>query len=92
MGWCHWGRCHCLVAALDHDGDLRGVEVVLVARLRDPLSGMEVIEAKFSHLAALRERLTAAGFGPADRAPARALKRCGVRASQLVMLIAWRRS
>jgi Arc/MetJ-type ribon-helix-helix transcriptional regulator len=65
------------VAALDHDGDLRGVEVVLVARLRDPLSGMEVIEAKFSHLAALRERLTAAVSGrpiaprPGPEAPRR---------------------
>jgi hypothetical protein len=68
--WSHWDLWYCLVAALDHDGDLSGLEAVLVAALRDPLWGRQAVEAKLSHLADLRERLASAGLAPSELVPA----------------------
>jgi len=39
LGWCHSDLWYCLMAALDHDGDLSGLEAVLAAALPDPLRG-----------------------------------------------------
>ena len=64
--WCHWDRWYCVVAMVDHDGDLAGVEQALVAALSDALWGRDAAEAKLSHLAELRGRLHVAGLEPAD--------------------------
>lgn len=66
--WCHWDRWYCLVAVVDHDGDLAGVEEALVAALSDAGWGRDAAEAKLSHLAELRRRLDVAGLEPADLA------------------------
>jgi hypothetical protein len=68
--WSHWDLWYCLVAVLDHEGDLAGLESVLAAALRYPLWGRDAIEAKLSHLADLRERLAAAELDPAALVPA----------------------
>lgn len=67
--WCHWDLWYCLVAVLDHGGDLEGVEATFVAGLRDPLWGRDAVEAKLSHLADLRTRLLEAGLSPAELVP-----------------------
>lgn len=73
QAWCHWDLWYCLVAVLDHDGDLSGLEAVLVAALRGPLWGRRAVEARLSHLADLRERLASAGLAPTALVPAEAL-------------------
>jgi hypothetical protein len=66
--WTHWDRWFCLVAVLDHHGDLDGLETVLVDKLRAPgfLVSTGDLEAKLSHLADLRARLAAADISVAD--------------------------
>lgn len=64
--WCHWDRWYCVVAMLDHDGDLGGVEDTLVAALSDALWGRAAAEAKLSHLAELRRRLDNAHLQSTD--------------------------
>ena len=64
--WCHWDRWYCVVAVVDHDADLGGVEETLVAALSDALWGRAAAEAKPSHLAELRQRLRVANLEPAD--------------------------
>ena len=64
--WCHWDRWYCVVAVLDHDGDLGGVEDTLVAALSDALWGRAAAEAKLSHLAELRRRLDNAHLQSTD--------------------------
>lgn len=66
--WCHWDRWYCLVAVVDHDGDLGGLEEALVAAVLEALWGRDAAEAKLSHLAELRQRLDVAGLKPADLA------------------------
>lgn len=68
--WCQWDLWYCLVAVLDHGGDLDGLEAVLVEALRGHLWGRRAVEAKLSHLADLRERLRAAELEPARLVPA----------------------
>ena len=66
--WSYWDRWFCLVAVLDHHGNLDDLETVLVDKLRAP--GFVVndadLEAKLSHLADLRARLAATGTDIAD--------------------------
>ena len=66
--WSYWDRWFCLVAVLDHHGNLDDLEAVLVDKLRAP--GFVVndadLEAKLSHLADLRARLAATGTDIAD--------------------------
>jgi hypothetical protein len=66
--WSHWDRWCCLVAVLDHHGDLDDLESVLVDKLRAPgwLVSRHDLEAKLSHLADLRSRVDDAGASVAD--------------------------
>jgi len=64
--WSHWDVRFCLVAVLDHDGDLGALEQVLVAELTPGPTARSTFEAKLSHLQDLRDRLVAAGLTPAD--------------------------
>jgi hypothetical protein len=61
--WSHWDRWFALVAVVDHDGDLTGVE----AALDDHPTGYldEDAQAKLAHLDDLAIRLAAAGIDPA---------------------------
>ena len=59
--WCHFDRWFALVATTAFDGDLDALEAELVGRLRSSLHGRADAEAKLSHLADLRTRLSAAG-------------------------------
>jgi hypothetical protein len=68
QAWCHWDLWYCVVAVVDHDGALDGLEEHLVVALRDRLWGRDAAEAKLSHLAELRRRLDEAGLEPADLA------------------------
>lgn len=61
MSWSHFDRWFALVATSDFGGDLDALRRALEQRLRDTLSGRRDVEAKLSHLAELRERLSAAG-------------------------------
>jgi hypothetical protein len=63
MSWSHFDRWFALVATSDFGGDLDALRLALEQRLRDTLSGRRDVEAKLSHLADLRERLSAAGAG-----------------------------
>ncbi|MGH9243137.1 MAG: hypothetical protein ACRD29_02225 [Acidimicrobiales bacterium] len=65
--WSHWDRWACVVAVVDHDGDLAGLEAHLVDQLRT-LDGRDATEAKLSHLTDLRARLTTAGLTAPDLA------------------------
>lgn len=67
--WCHWDLWFCMVAVLDHGGDLEPLEATFVAGLKDPLSGRDAVEAKLSHLADLRTRLAEVGLSPAGLVP-----------------------
>ena len=64
--WSHWDVWFCLVAVLDHDGDLAALEQVLVAELTPGPTARSTFEAKLSHLQDLHDRLVAAGLTPAD--------------------------
>jgi hypothetical protein len=55
--WSHWDRWACVVAVVDHDGDLAGLEAHLVDQLRT-LDGRDATEAKLSHLTDVRARHT----------------------------------
>lgn len=68
QAWCHWDRWYCVVAVVDHGGDLAAVEEALVAALSGAGWGRDAAEAKLSHLAELRRRLEVAGLEPADLA------------------------
>lgn len=59
--WSHFDRWFALVATSDFGGDLDAVRIALEQRLRGSLSGRHDVEAKLSHLADLRERLSHAG-------------------------------
>lgn len=63
--WCHFDRWFALVTAASFAGDLDGLEAELVGRLRSSLHGRGDVEAKLSHLADLRHRLTAVGIDAA---------------------------
>ena len=63
--WCHFDRWFALVAVTSFDGDLDALDRELVSRLRSSLHGRTDVEAKLSHLADLRDRMTAAGVSPA---------------------------
>jgi hypothetical protein len=63
--WCHFDRWFALVAVTDFAGDLDALEHELVGRLLSSLHGRTDVEAKLSHLADLRDRMTAAGVSPA---------------------------
>ncbi|MGH9268038.1 MAG: hypothetical protein ACRD0D_07665 [Acidimicrobiales bacterium] len=65
--WSHWDRWACVVAVVDHNADLAGLEAHLVDQLRT-LDGRDATEAKLSHLTDLRARLTTAGLTAADLA------------------------
>ena len=59
--WSHFDRWFALVAMTAFDESLDGLQAELVARLRSSLHGRRDVEAKLSHLADLRARLSAAG-------------------------------
>jgi len=59
--WCHFDRWFALVAITAFDGDLDALEAELIERLRSSLHGRDDVEAKLSHLADLRARLSVAG-------------------------------
>lgn len=59
--WSHWDRWACVVAVVDHGGDLAGLEAQLVVQLPS-LDGRDSTEAKLSHVADLRARLATAGL------------------------------
>jgi len=63
--WTHWDLWMCLVAVLDHNGDLEALDERFVADTGGILGG-EVGEAKWSHLTDLRRRLAEAGVEPGD--------------------------
>ena len=63
--WCHFDRWFALVAVASFDGDLDALEHELVGRVRSSLHGRTDVEAKLSHLADLRDRMSAAGVSPA---------------------------
>jgi hypothetical protein len=65
--WSHWDRWASVVAVVDHDGDLAGLEAHLVDQLHS-LDGRDATEAKLSHLTDLRARLTTAGLTTRDLA------------------------
>lgn len=66
--WCHFDRWFALVAVTAFDGSLDALEAELVGRLRSSLHGRADVEAKLSHLADLRVRLSAAGVDLASLA------------------------
>jgi len=63
--WSHWDRWLCVVAVVDHGGDLAGLEGHLVDELRH-IAGRDATEAKLSHLVDLGARLAAAGLTAAQ--------------------------
>lgn len=65
--WSHWDRWACVVAVVDHGGDMAGLEADLVAALGS-LDGRDDTEAKLSHVADLRVRLAAAGLTASELA------------------------
>lgn len=76
VNWCHWDLWFCLVARLDHSGDLAALADAVAARDRWGGSGSE---RKLSHLDDLTARLAAAGL-TADALLAHADDRPALRA------------
>ncbi|MCC7077102.1 MAG: hypothetical protein IT198_08250 [Acidimicrobiia bacterium] len=69
--WSLWDLWFCAVAVVDHDGDLGALAGVFVEALRaHGLVERDANEAKLSHLADLRARLSGAGLDAADLADA----------------------
>lgn len=66
QAWAHWDVWFCLVTVLDHDGDLRALEQVLVAELKPGNTARSTFEAKLSHVQDLQDRLVAARLTPSD--------------------------
>ena len=76
--WCHWDLWMCLVAVMDHDGDLGRLVAVMdhdgdLGRLGEAfvvemgrLHGRDAAEAKWSHLTDMRRRLEDAGLSPGE--------------------------
>jgi hypothetical protein len=62
ISWCHFDRWFAMVAASDFGADLDALRVALEQRLRGSLHGRRDVEAKLSHLADLRERMSEAGL------------------------------
>lgn len=58
--WSHWDLWLCLVALLDHDGDLVALAEAIEGEAR--FCGHSDTEAKLSHLDDLAQRLAAAGL------------------------------
>jgi len=58
MSWSHWDLWFCVVALLDHDGDLDALAEAIEEAGR--LSGRGTAEAKLSHLDDLKRRMAAA--------------------------------
>jgi len=61
--WSHWDRWYALVAAVDHEGDLAGLEATLDDGGASGYLG-EGAQAKLAHLDDLVARLAAAGLDP----------------------------
>jgi len=67
--WSLWDLWFCLIAVVDHDGDLAGLGDLLVDHIRtDRLNDRDANEAKLSHVTDLLARLSNAGLEPADLA------------------------
>lgn len=58
--WSYWDLWFCVVALVDHDGDLDALAEAIEEGGR--LSGTGTAEAKLSHLDGLRQRMAAAGI------------------------------
>ncbi|CAN5653071.1 hypothetical protein BH24ACT4_BH24ACT4_07140 [soil metagenome] len=72
--WSLWDLWFCVVAVLDHDGDLGALADRFVDRLRShEMHERDVNEAKLSHLTDLQRRLAESGLTPADLASAEAI-------------------
>ncbi|MGI8807091.1 MAG: hypothetical protein ACR2KK_04500 [Acidimicrobiales bacterium] len=67
--WCHFDRWFAIVAVGDFGGDLDALEAEMIGRLRS-LHGRRDVEAKLSHLADLRDRLSSSGIDAAALAAA----------------------
>jgi len=70
--WCQFDRWFALTTAADFDSNLDELEAQLVGRPRGSLHSRRDLEAKLSHLADLRLRLTAAGVDISRQARAEA--------------------
>ena len=60
--WCHFDWWFALTATTDFAGDLDALKRQLVEQLRSSLHSRRDVEAKLSHLADLRTRLTSSGL------------------------------
>ena len=62
MAWSYWDLWFCVVALVDHDGDLDALAGAIEERGR--LAGGGTAEAKLSHLDDLKRRMATAGIDP----------------------------
>lgn len=85
--WSLWDLWMCVIAVIDHDGNLDDLAGVFVDAIRSRFRGGDAGgEAKLSHLHDLRARLAVARLAPSDLADAAALadKRIRTRARDKV--------